>query len=193
MLIKTWVFCVSFLFIIISSCRYKEQLPQRDFGKFEKSTDSLSVELIYSQFSNWDELIKRVDEIVCNDSVPKMTLRSNTEVNTIYFHTPCWERHSCLLYFKKNIIRVCNDSIGKPQNVIYPLDSLEGFLKKDIENRGKDPYLSESPDKLIFRVSYDNSRFKNFPQTMAKVVEVYETVTNKTDIYIQLEAMPESE
>ena len=114
-------------------------LVQKEFGKLRKDNDSLSVELNYKKFNNWIELIERVETISCNDSVPKITLKSENILRTIYFQNPCWKNFGCILLKEKNVIEIHNDKISKNSGELYSLDSLKNILKRDFENNGKKP------------------------------------------------------
>jgi hypothetical protein len=184
---------ISFLILLIltiigckNSEKKEKQLVQIDFGKWDKESDSLGVELVYNRFANWKDLLKRTERIACNDSIPKITLKSDNEIKTIYFHNPCWENFACILIKQKNTIEIHNDTINKNYENFYPLDSLESVLKRDIENNGKNPKLSDNPEKLLIYVSYDKNGFENLPKTLDKLTQAYERVTNKTDINIWL-------
>lgn len=184
---------ISFLILLIltiigcqNSEKKEKQLVQIDFGKWDKESDSLGVELVYNQFENWKDVLKRTERIACNDSIPKITLKSDNKIKTIYFHNPCWENFACILIKQKNTIEIHNDTINKKYDNFYPLDSLESVLKRDIENNGKNPMLSDNPEKLLIYVSYDKNGFENLPKTLEKLTQAYERITNKTDINIWL-------
>jgi len=169
-----------------NSEKKEQQLIKKDFGKWEKDSDSLGVELVYNRFKNWKDLLKRTERIACNDSIPKITLKSDNVIKTIYLHNPCWEKFACILIRHKNTIEIHNDTITKNYKVFYPLDSLENVLKRDIENNGKNPTLSDNPKKLLIYISYDKNGFENLPKTLDKLTQVYERITNKTNINIWL-------
>lgn len=184
---------ISFLILLIltiigcqNSEKKERQLVQKDFGKWNKESDGLGVELALNRFDNWKDLIKRTEKIACNDSIPKITLKSDNEIKTIYFQNPCWENFASILIKQKNTIEIHNDTINKNYENFYPLDSLESVLKRDIENNGKNPKLSDSPEKLLIYVSYDKNGLENLPKTLDKLTQAYERITNKTDINIWL-------
>ena len=185
---------ISFLILLIltiigcqSSAKKEPMLIKKDFGKWEKESDSLGVELVHTGFENWTDLLNRAGSIACNDSIPKITLKTDNQIKTVYFHNPCWENFACILIKEKNKIKIHNDSIGKYHEDLYPLDSLTSILRRDIKNNGKNPMLSDSPEKLLIYISYDKNGFKNLPNTLNKLTQSYELITNKTDINIWLD------
>ena len=179
---------LTLLILIIVGCKNYEKkenlLVQKEFGKWRKDNDSLSVELNHKKFNNWIELIERAETISCNDSVPKITLKTEKTLKTIYFQNPCWENFGCILLKEKNVIEIHNNKISKNFGEFYSLDSLKNILKRDYENNGKDPSLSDNPEKLLIQISYDKNKFKNFEQTLNKLIETYEEITKKTNINI---------
>ncbi len=185
---------ISFLILLILtiigcqiSDKKEKQLVQKEFGNIDTENDSLGVELELERFNNWRDLLKRTERIACNDSLPKITLKTNKEIKTIYFHNPCWENFLCILIKQKNTIKIHNDSIGKYHDDLYPLDSLTSILRRDIENNGKNPILSDKPEKLLIYISYDKNGIENLPETLDKLTQAYELITNKTDINIWLD------
>jgi len=176
--------------LTIFSCQNVEQetiqIIHKDYGLFETKNKSIGVELKLSKFNNWEELLKRTERIACNDSLPKLTLQSATDIKTVYFGNPCWEDFGCILIKQKNVIQIHNDTISKSDRFYYPLDSLKTVLKKDFENNGKIPSWSVSPEKLIIFISYDNGKMKNFPKTLRSVVHEYEKLTDSVVLKIWL-------
>ena len=163
-----------------------KQLVQKEYGNWNAENDSLGFELKLNEFSTWKDLLNRTERIVCNDSLPKLTLKSDEEIKTIYFVNPCWERYACILIKHKNTIEIHNDIINKNDRDFYPLDSLESVLRKDIENNGKNPNLSDNPEKLLIYISFDKNGIEKLPNTLNKLTKAYERITNKTDIKIWL-------
>lgn len=173
----------------------KEQEPiekeiaivQREFGKWKTKNDSLGVELNTKKFNNWNDLVERAGKIVCNDSIPKITLRTNNEIRTIYFHNPCWEDDSYKIIKSKNVIEIHNDTIFKHKKGTFPLDSLKSVLKMDINNNGINPILSENLKKLVISISYDKkNEFNKLLANLNELTEQYYEITNNTDIKIWL-------
>ncbi len=119
-----------------NSDQKEKQLVQKEYGKWNAENDSLGVELEINKFRNWKDLLERTEKIVCNDSLPKITLKTDKELKTIYFRNPCWKNFGCILIKQKNVIEIHNDTINKNDENFYPLDSLESILRRDIENNG---------------------------------------------------------
>lgn len=179
------------LIVTTIGCQYSDkieiELVIKVFGKWKGENDSLGVELNIDRFIKWNDLLERTEKIVCNDSLPKVTLKTDKELKTIYFRNPCWEDFACILIKQKNVIEIHNDTINKNDENFYPLDSLESVLRKDIANNGNNPKLSDNAEKLLIYVSYDNKTgFKNLPSTLNQLTETYNRITNKTDIKIWL-------
>ena len=184
------------LILLINGCgknEKKEQEPketvvvQREFGKWETKNQSLGVEINIKNFNNWMDLVERAGKIVCNDSIPKITLRTNNKIRTIYFHNPCREDDYYKIIKSKNVIEIHNDTIFKHKKGAFPLDSLESVLKMDITNNGINPMLSENSKKLVISISYDKkNEFKKLLENLDKLTEQYYEITNNTDIKIWL-------
>ena len=170
-----------------NTVKKERQLVETEYGKKYTENKSISVELALEDFEDWRSLLRRTHRIACNDSLPKITLKTDAEIKTVYLHNPCWEGIGCLLIKEKNTIKIHNDSIGKFYEDLYPLDSLFPILKRDLENNGKDQSLSDSPDQLLIYVSYDKNGFENLPETLDKLTGAYKLISNNTDINIWLD------
>jgi hypothetical protein len=185
---------ISFLILLIitiigcqNSDKKEKQLVQKEYGIWKTESDSLGVELKLNQFNDWNGLLERTERIACDDSLPKITIKTDKELKTIYFRNPCWENFACILIKQKNVIEIHNDTINKSDENFFPLDSLESVLRRDIENNGENPRLSDNPEKLLIYISYDNKNgFEELPNTLNKLTETYNRITNKTDIKIWL-------
>lgn len=162
-------------------------LLQMEFGKWNKQNDNLGVELDVNNFENWLEFINRAENIVCNDSIPKITSTTDSEIKTIYFRNTCSKEDSFRIIKTKNVIAIYNNTISKNNESGIPLDSLENVLRKSIENNGKNLGLSESQEKLTICIQYDDkNNFKNLPNTLKQLTKSYYRITNKTDLKILL-------
>jgi len=187
-----------FLILIINGCgnvEKKEQEPiekvtsivHREFGKWKTENDSLGVELNTKKFDNWIDLVERAGKIICNDSIPKITLRTSNEIRTIYFHNPCLENDSYKIIKSKNVIEIHNDTIFKHPKSTFSFDSLENVLKMDITNNGTNPMLSENSKKLVISISYDKqNEFNKLLENLDKLTDQYYGISNNTDIKIWL-------
>lgn len=164
----------------------KELLTMVDYGKWNTQNDSLGVELKLEEFKDFRELLIRTENVVCNDSLPKITIRNNQKVKTIYFHNPCWDDYGCILIKQKNVVEIHNDTIFKSWESRYPMDSLENVLRRDIENYGKNPDLADNPRKLLIYISYDSLQPDKLYRTLDGLTDVYSKITDSTNINIWL-------
>lgn len=180
--IQIWVF----LFLIIgcnTSVKEKKKV-QKQYGDLNYINDSISVEIKLMSFQTWDDLIKRIDKIVCNDSIPKITLKSEKEIKTVYLFNPCWENYGCILTKSKNEIIIYDDTINKSYQNFYPLDSLENVLERDLKNNGKNPILSDSPNRLFISISYHEYNSKKIIQILDRLTTIYEVNAKNNEMKI---------
>ncbi|GAL68859.1 hypothetical protein [Jejuia pallidilutea] len=169
------------------SVQKETALIQMEFGKLETQNNSLGIELNVNNFKNWSDLDNRTEKIVCNDSLPKITLTTDNEIKTIYFRNTCLKQDPARIIKTKNVIGIYNNTISKNKEYGIPLDSLESVLRKDIENKGKNLELSESSEKLTICIQYDDKNdFKNLPNILKQLTETYYRITNRTDLKILL-------
>nr|WP_321246988.1 hypothetical protein [uncultured Psychroserpens sp.] len=157
------------------------------FGNQDIIIDNLGVELNLNQFNDFKELLSRVEDITCNDSIPKITLDVENEIRTVYFSNPCWENFLCILIKERNVIEIENDSINKSDRDFFGLDSLNFALKRDIDNNGKNPRLARTPEKLMINISVDGKKWKEkLVRNLELLTSTYTNITGNTNLTIVL-------
>ena len=178
------------LILILLGCRNAEQkqvnIIEKEYGIFENEKDSIGVELNLTEFKNWKDILERTEQIACNDSIPRITIKNNSIVKKIYLRNPCWKNFDCILIKERNTIQFHNDTISKSDGFFYPLDSLRSVLRKDFYNNGKIPSWSQNPQKLLIFISYDDYRIENFTKTLDKIVSEYEEISDSIVLKIWL-------
>lgn len=169
---------------------HEKTLVQKNFGNYIIANQTLGVELNPEQFATWFDLVKRASTIICHDSIPKITLKTNDKIKIVYFQNPCLEKESYKPIKSKNIIEIKNDSVLKYPKIKFPIDSLESVLRNDINNYGKNPLLCEDPKKLVISISYDKyHKFDKLLDNLNQVTDQYFNITDKTEIKIWLTDM----
>ncbi|CAL2101808.1 conserved exported protein of unknown function [Tenacibaculum sp. 190130A14a] len=178
------------LLLAFCGCQHFNKKPEKiinkSFGLLNNENDSTSVELDLNKLNNWEELIKRTTQIVCNDSIPKISIKNDSVIKHIYFRNICWKNFGCVLIREKNTLSIYNDTIKKSNETFYSLDSLTTVLKRDIENNGQNPSWSDNPEKLLINVSYDQNGLEKLINVLNLLTEAFEKVTDRKDIKIIL-------
>ena len=181
---------ILFLTLVMSSCENSDLQNKKVhtiiYGLNEKQGKNTSVELRLTEYESWRDLQKRTEDIVCRDSLPFIILKMNDTIKKIYINNPCTENYSCILIEPKNVFYIHNDSINKVNKHFYPIDSLVSILKKDINNYGKNPNLSDNPKKLLFFISYDDYDINRILNTLNILVNSYSQITNKNNLVVWL-------
>lgn len=157
----------------------------KKYGFWNSNKDSLLVNLKISDFKNFQEINDRVDEIVCNDSIPIIVLNKSNSIKKISLINPCWKKFACILIREHNVIELYNDSLIK-NGKFYSSDSLEYFIKKDYSNNGKDPKFCDKPQKLIFKITADSLKLNSLNNSLDLVTQLYEKTTNKRELKIMI-------
>jgi len=183
MILKKDLYLLIITTLTMISCQKKAII--KDFGKWN-SNDSLYVDLEIKKFKSFTKLLERTEEIVCNDSIPKITITKNDTTKFIYLRNPCWRKFACILVRQRNIIEINNDSIIK-QGKGFNIKSLKSVLKRDYYNNGINRELSDNPDKLLIKVSIDSVNIDKLSKTLDLLTDAYESISNKKDIKIWLE------
>lgn len=178
------------MFLTLISCQNSVHKPLKkteiDFGLLENENDIIAVELNLKEFNNWEKLLERTEQISCNDSLPKITIENDSLIKRIYLRNFCWEGVGSILIKRRNTIEIHNDIVNKSDENFYPLDSLPEVLKRDLENYGKNPKLSDNPEKLLIYISYDKNGIEKLPNTLNRLTNAFEQITDRKDLKILL-------
>lgn len=184
---------ITIFLIVVSGCKNERQ-QDKNIDLTEKVVSNIEDNMVALEFSEFDDfrnLLKRVDEIVCNDSVPVVIMRVN---DTTYIHkvsTPCWDKIGDILIKQKNVLIVHDDSIEKRFTKPwmckkFELSKLGSVLEKDISNNGKDENWSESPAKHILSISVSNDSLNKLQPIFLELSRAYERNFLNSDIRIWL-------
>ncbi|MGB3149910.1 MAG: hypothetical protein WBB27_04540 [Maribacter sp.] len=181
------------LLIVVAGCKNEgQQVKNIDLTeKVVSNIEDNMVALEFSEFEDYRNLLKRVDEIVCNDSVPVVKMRIN---DTTYIHkvsTPCWDKIGDILIKQKNVLIVHDDGIEKRFTnpwmcKKFELSELGSVLEKDISNNGKDKNWSEGPAKHILSISVSDDSLNKLQPIFLELSRAYERNFLHSDIRIWL-------
>ena len=156
------------------------------FGHQSQGKDKV-VEIEFTKFVSFENLADRIEQIVCNDSVPAFIINTDSIYKTIYPINPCWDLYACILIYQRNAMTISNDSIIAYFDTTKPLDSLTNLLKAQIQNFGRSEYHAESFRKLIFTIEEDSLDAQRLKETLDYLTNVYFQVTNRTDIHLRID------
>lgn len=181
------------MLIVVSGCKNEKQQGKNInlIEKVESNNEDNTVALQFAEFDDYLSLLKRVDEIVCNDSVPVVKMRINDATFIHKVSTPCWDKIGDILIKQKNVLIVHDDSIEKRFTnpwmcKKFGLSKLGSVLEKDISNNGKDENWSESPAKHILSISVSDDSVNKLQPIFLELCRTYERNFINSDLRIWL-------
>ncbi len=129
--------------------------------KFKKNKKLKNVFL--DSINDYSELLKKMDRIACNDSVPTISFSTKEESYKFISWYVCSDDVAGLHTLRSRIF-IQNDSIYTNDRIKHPLDSLNLILKRHLLNKGENFNYSDSPEKAGIEI-YHN------PTTKSKVIK----------------------
>ena len=149
------------IILFFSACSHqekKENIEKKNFfyprkEKF-KTTKNLR-NILLDSIDNYSELLKKMDQIACNDSVPTISFSTKEENYKIISWYVC-SNDVAGFHTLRSRIFLQNDSIYTNDKIKHPIDSLNLILKKHLFNKGRNFYYSDSPEKAGIEI-YHNS------------------------------------
>ncbi|MBQ4916325.1 hypothetical protein J8L85_17910 [Maribacter sp. MMG018] len=190
---QLYKYFITILLIVVSGCKNEKQQGKNInlIEKVESNNEDNTVALQFAEFDDYLSLLKRVDEIVCNDSVPVVKMRINDATFIHKVSTPCWDKIGDILIKQKNVLIVHDDSIEKRFTnpwmcKKFGLSKLGSVLEKDISNNGKDENWSESPAKHILSISVSDDSVNKLQPIFLELCRTYERNFINSDLRIWL-------
>jgi len=181
-------FLILFYTIILSSFACKN--TDHHFNKNSKIygcdliSDSLVI-LDISNFKNFKNLYKSVENISCSEGVACVALDTNDNSSILKFSNPCWQNTSCIHVTRNNIFQIIDDSIIFEKK--YPMDSLQILLQKHYKNEGKLPQFSDDPDKVIVSIRYESLSLSNLKPILSEITNAYDGIENSECLMVWLD------
>lgn len=89
------------------------------------------------------------------------------------------------LYSKRNVLDVTSDLIVS--DTTYHISELKEVLKNHLTNYGKNPKLSDSPDRAIVSIKIDSTEsIANLKSRLIDVTQAFDEIENETDENLEL-------
>jgi len=178
-----------FSLLLANSCFEKDKEPiVIDYPKFhflDKKKDSIFKIIKLKDYTDFNNLTKEINRIICTDSIPKIEFTLNDTIKRIRLINFCYEGITCILIRQKNVIEIYNDSIFK-SGKYYPIDSLLSVMNKDFNNYAKDESYSDSPKKLLIDISYSNNNFNELSKLLNLLTIIYEEIQMNEFLNVRL-------
>jgi hypothetical protein len=182
------------IILLLASCENQKK-EIREYGFKQKDTDSLNVSVRISEFDNYENLLNRLREIVCYDSIPKIVLETENKTRNIYPIKYC-EMPMFHPRFR-NTFFILKDSIVKNEQKVE-FSELSKLLKQNFENLGKKADFAESPEKILFIFEfYENKGVDGIEKYLEIITNSYDSleITNELKIafWPKIDVIPEFE
>ena len=168
----------------------------KTYGLYFPEQDSISVNLNLDEYKTYEELLLRVKQIVCSDRIPKITIENDSIIRKIYFPSACNKKSNEILrpiIKVKNVIQIYDHVIISPFEGHYlkedlSIDSLTGYLDKNLRNFGKIESLSTSPNDLHFAFVFNNNGNLNMlKNNLFKITKTFDKVGGNNVLKIILD------
>jgi len=153
-MILNFVKYLIFLLLLVSCGKQVKEIKNYGFPKNEN--DSLRASLKLSEFQNYGILIDRIQEITCDDSIPKIVIESESLIRNIY---PIEHCEPISTNPKGNhYVSFKNGKAYKEHNSTeINKDSLKKILGKDFAYY-RTSNKSNTPDSYLVIIEYDRNR-----------------------------------
>ena len=175
-----------FLILLLFSCNQKSRIeaseqqvyyyPEK--GKFEQNSNRKNIYI--DSIRNYEELLKEIDKIACQDSIPVINYSTKKDRFELLPWYECSEKNviSCPTFRSRIFIQ--NDSILTNYEIKHSLDSLEIILERHLLNKGKDFNYSDSPKKAGLEIYFENNAAsKEIKGLLVKLSEEFNKLNDK--------------
>jgi hypothetical protein len=169
------------IILLLASCgNQKKEL--KEYGFKQENADSLNVSVRISDFDNYENLIDRLKQIICYDSIPKIVLETNNKIRNIYPIEYC-EIPMFHPRFR-NTFFIQKDSIIKNERKVE-FSELRKLMKQNFENMGENADFAESPEKVLFIFEfYENKGVEGIEKYLEIITKSYDSLETKYELKI---------
>ena len=136
--------------------------------------DSLLVQIEIDDYSNYGELIQKIDIISCKEKTAYFQLENDSIFKNLVALHNCSTDNSIVDYSLRNIIGINNDSIIVNRNIKTKFDKIDSILKLHYLNYGKDWDYSANPEKAAIMFYADSiTDIKKIKKKFNRITESY--------------------
>ncbi len=169
------------IILFLASCgNQKKEL--KEYGFKQKHAESVNVSVRISDFDNYENLIARFKQIICNDSIPKIVLETENKIRNIYPIEFC----EIPIFHPRfrNTFFIQRDSIIKNERKVE-LSELSKLMKQNFENMGEKADFADSPEKVLFIFEfYENLGVDGIEKYLEIITESYDSLETNNELRI---------
>lgn len=182
------------IILLVISCGNQNK-KVKEYGFKQKNADNLNVSVRISEFDNYENLLNRLKEIFCYDSIPKVVLETENKIRNIYPIEYC-EIPMFHPRFR-NTFFIQKDSIIKNERKVE-FSELSKLMKQNFDNMGEKADFADSPEKILFIFEfYENKGVDGIEKYLEIITQSYNSleITNELKIafWPKIDVIPEFE
>ena len=174
---------VVFSSFCLLSCTEKQDKVSY-YGLLDDTNRDLAVIVNPELFGSHLDMLDRVEEIACHDSIPTVRVNSEEEVKLIGLTNRCMDGIVCML---SDVLKIQDDLImlGEP----ITLDSLSICMSEHYFNPKKRPYFSDSPLTASVSIVYDQNDLSNLDGLIERLIEEHAALDLDEPLKVHLDAV----
>ncbi|GGK29922.1 hypothetical protein GCM10007962_25250 [Yeosuana aromativorans] len=178
--------------LIFSSCVEKTKTIGLNKSKFyypsksDFENDSTITQITLDSLKNFNELVDKIDKIVCTDSIPVINFENTQSEFKIMPMNSCSSEMAC---FRPFLVTISPDSIRIDYHKKIGIENLFTALELNLLNKDKNPLHGDSPAKTIFEVQVDSIyNIKKTSDLLVKIVNSYNELNkkNKDSLFLKI-------
>jgi hypothetical protein len=178
------IILLSILILTLSTCQNPEDHSTRiiikEYGTENQSKFRVSKELNLTKFKDWKNLVDRMNQVVCNDSIPTITFKYDSIWKKVYFVNSCPEIQGCSRDYGS--VEILNDSFKSYQDDVYHLDSLPSILIKVY-----DKFKFVGSRGPMYYVCFEKNGLEKLPDIINLLTCTLENISDTRFLSIKLE------
>jgi len=173
-----------FAILLCTNCSDDSELTTYH-GLIDKANQSNIVKLELTNYNTFNELVDRIEQISCNDRVPTISIKNDNEETLLGLANPCWEGVACIHIKKRNVLKIKDEKIRMTNEVT--IDSLEIYMARHYSNNGEFPQFSESPNKALISITYEQKEMKNLKIILINILNNYSMLDLDLPLIVSLD------
>ena len=181
------VFTILILTILLIGCSTKTETKIQTYGIITELNKNEIAVIDLDKYDSFINLVNRIEKIVCNDSIPTISVNDENTEKWIGLANSCWEGVACILIKRRNVLKIQDERIE--MNKTVNLDSLGVFISKHFTNEGESYLFSENPKKAKIAITYKDLPISGLKMLLWKIIESYEIQNLETPLILTLDRL----
>lgn len=171
--------------VLLVCCSKNPETRIKYYGVISEENKNRIVKIDPVMYSTFDDLVNKIEEVVCDDSIPTISFYDKNVEYLIGLANPCWEGIRCIFIAFNDILKIQDERIELDETVSS--DSLEEYISIHYNNHGKHYFFSDSPQKARISITYKNLPILAIKPVLLRIIKTFENLNIESPLRLTMD------